>query len=772
MKKTLVIVESPAKCKKIEGYLGPGYKCIASYGHIQELNHKLGMKCINVENNFAPSFKEIEDKANNINKLRSEIAKCDEVILATDDDREGEGIAWHICDMFHLPIGNTKRIIFHEITKTAIVNAVKNPSRLNMDIVYAQQARQILDFVVGYEISPILWNNISRNSKVGLSAGRCQSPALRLVYDNQKDIDNSPGKKVYNTTGYFTSMVLGYVLDYNYDNEKDMEKFLEETVNHEHIYTCNKPRNVTKNPPQPYTTSTLQQSASTNINMSPKETMKHAQKLYEGGYITYMRTDSKTLSQDFIETVKPYIKDKYGEEYINKKIDELSVRKEETKKKKSKKKEEENKAQEAHEAIRPTDITREMVEDMEPKAIKLYKLIWKNTVESCMEAAKYSSITSIIKGAEEHNYRYSAEQVIFAGWKIVGGYDKESIEYKFLQTIKNNSIVEYKKIVSKVTMKDLKSHYTEARLVQLLEQKGIGRPSTFSSLIDKIQQREYVKKQDIKGKKIKCIDFELENDEITENSSDREFGNEKGKLVITQTGQIVIEFLIKNFEDIFNYEYTKGMEDNLDIIAKGDKIWYELIQECYEQINTLSKDLKQEKGEKINIKIDDIHTYIIGKNGPVITYKKEDGKLGFKSVKKDINIDDIKNGNLSLEDIEETRTFSGTILGKYEDKDLILKKGKYGLYVTWGENKKSFGWLKCDESEVTYDFIIDKLKNNTSIIREINSNSSIRNGKYGHYIFYKTDKMKKPKFIKLNKFNENYNECDINLLIEYVNNNI
>ena len=775
MKKTLIIVESPAKCKKIESYLGSGYKCIASYGHIQGLNNKLGMKCIDIDNNFEPKFIELSEKRRNIDKLKGEILKCDEVVLATDDDREGEGIAWHICSVCDLNVNNTKRIIFHEVTKNAIVNAVKNPTTINMDIVYAQQARQVLDFIVGYEISPILWSKISRNSKVGLSAGRCQSPALRLVYDNQKEIDSSPGRKVYNTTGYFTNSNLPYVLDYNHDTEENMESFLEESVNHEHIYSCNKPRNVTKNPPQPFTTSALQQTASTNLNMSPKDTMKRAQKLYEAGYITYMRTDSKTYSKDFIETVKPYIKEKYGEEYISKVIDELSVRKEEVKKKKKGKKgeEDESKAQEAHEAIRPTLITREEIDnDMEPRDKKLYNLIWRTTLESCMEAAKYSSVTSIITAAKDNKYRYSTEQAVFPGWKIVGGYEKENKEYVYLQTIKKDSIVEYRKVVSKVSMKDLKTHYTEAKLVQLLEQKGIGRPSTFSSLIDKIQEREYVKKQDVKGKKLKCTDYELTDDTITENSTEREFGNEKGKLVIQQTGILVIEFLIKSFGELFNYEYTKQMEDTLDLIARGEKVGHELSRECYDRIKELSKDIKVSSGEKLRINIDNIHTYMIGKNGPVISYKKDDGKIGFKSVKKDIDLDMLKEGKLTLDDIEEKQGFVGRKLGEHEGSDLILKKGKFGLYVTWGEKKKSFGWLKCDESEVTYEFIIDKLTNNPNIIREINKHISIRNGKYGHYIYYKNDKMSKPKFIKLNKLTENYNTCDEDIIVDYVNSNM
>ncbi len=259
---TLVIVESPAKCKKIESYLGTGYKCIASYGHIQELP---GIKYIDIENNFTPNFQHMPTKLQQISRMKTSINNAKEVLLASDDDREGEAIAWHICEVFGLPL-TTKRIIFHEITKSAIERAVQNPGRLNMDMVHAQQARQILDLIVGYKISPILWQHISRNSKSGLSAGRCQTPALRLVYDNQKEIDESPGKKVYNTTGYFTQMNLGFVLNHNFEiigfntAVNTMERFLEDSVEHAHVYSCSKPKQTTKNPPTPFTTSSLHKS--------------------------------------------------------------------------------------------------------------------------------------------------------------------------------------------------------------------------------------------------------------------------------------------------------------------------------------------------------------------------------------------------------------------------------------------------------------------------------------------------------------------------------
>ena len=301
----LVIVESPAKCRKIEKFLGNGYKCAASFGHIRGFDG--GLKAIDIDNHFKPAFRTLPKKAKYIKKLRMLIKKSSEVILATDDDREGEAIAWHLCQVFKLPINTTKRIIFHEITKSAIQHAIGNPTHLNMDKVCAQQARQILDLLVGFKISPILWKHISRNSKSGLSAGRCQTPALRLIYDNQKEIDNSPGKKVYETIGYFTKKNLEFKLNFNYSNEDSMGEFLESSIHFDHIYDVNKPKKISKKPPQPFSTSTLQQKASNELRFSPKQTMTLAQKLYENGYITYMRTDSKTYSKEFIIAAKLYI---------------------------------------------------------------------------------------------------------------------------------------------------------------------------------------------------------------------------------------------------------------------------------------------------------------------------------------------------------------------------------------------------------------------------------------------------------------------------------
>lgn len=757
-KNCLVIVESPAKCKKIEGFLGPGYRCVASFGHITTLQ---SLKDVDIQNHFKPSFKMIESKSSHIQKLRAMITKSDEVILATDDDREGEAIAWHICQLFKLPVATTKRIIFHEITKTAIQRAVLAPTVINMDTVHAQQARQIIDIIVGFKLSPLLWSQISRNSKNGLSAGRCQTPALRIIYENQKEIDKSPGKMVYNTTGYFTQHNLGFALNHNFIGTEDMEQFLEDSVEHKHVYSCGKVRSTTKNPPKPFTTSRIQQTANTELRCSPKETMALCQKLYENGFITYMRTDSETYSKEFLALAKSYVEKKWGEDYVRSDLEKMGDKD----KKKKKKEEKDNNAQEAHEAIRPTDINRtELVDDFSPKERKMYALIWRNTVESCMAAAKYNALTAVISAPQEKEYKYSTEQAVFPGWKVVAGYEKENAIYAYLRTLK--SVEGYKKIVAKVTVKELKSHYTEAKLVQILEEKGIGRPSTFASLVEKIQERGYVKRDNVEGKKLKCIDYELEGEEMSEIENTREFGNEKNKLVIQSVGIMVIEFLLANFAQFFDYDYTKTMENNLDKIAKNELIWHHLCQECLEDI-----DKTPCIQEKKQYRIDANHVYMVGKYGPVIKYTSDDGETTkFKNVKKDLDVTKIEKGEYTLSELlEEQHTKS---LGKHEGQDVYIKKGKYGYYVQWGKRTQSLARIEKDILDLTLDDVIGMLgETSKDVIRTINSDISVRKSKYGLYIYYKTNTHKKPEFISLKGFKDNVEDCETSVILTYVDEN-
>ena len=802
MPTSLVIVESPAKCKKIEGYLGPGYKVIASFGHLRTI---ASLEAIDVKNDFMPTFSIIQEdlKVKQVEKLRSEIAKADDVIIATDDDREGEAIGWHICDLYGLCITNTKRIIFHEITEQAIQSAISHPKRLNMALVKAQQSRQILDLLVGFTISPILWNCVSKTHDTSLSAGRCQTPALRLIYDNYLDIKSSPGKIVYNTTGYFTNLNLPFELNKDYTSVDDCRQFLEECKTWNFLCSTTSPKKVFKKPPEPLTTSLLQQFASNELNMSPKDTMKYAQQLYENGYITYMRTDSKKYSQEFIDKAKIYISTYYGVQYVSQAIDQLANSQDKKESalvleapnstNKRKKTVAEKKAipppQEAHEAIRPVDINvktpcpEESL--LQGKSIKLYELIWKRTLESCMPSSQYNSLSAKISAPQDSEFIYKVEQPIFLGWQIVDNVKKESDKtdgsYQYIATLKQNMAMPAKKIDSKFTMKELKSHYSEARLIQLLEEKGIGRPSTFASLVDKIQERKYVLKENIKGQQIEHIDFSLSQNNINELMVQREFGNEKNKLVIQPLGIIVIEFLLDKFEMFFNYQYTGTMEQELDLIANGNHDWIKTCEKCHNELTNKLDTLQDIK--KFSINIDDEHSLIIGKHGPVIkcVSKKDPKKVSFLPVKKNLDIENLKYiPKLTLEHVIDNNVngVSGSSIGKYRGQDLFIKQGKYGIYAQWGKETKS---LKEDFSSVPLDKInyIDVIKvldkdtildptKPVGFVRELNGNISIRTGKYGDYIFYKKPRSKTPQFFKLNGFNSDYKKCDKVLILNWI----
>ena len=811
----LVLVESPAKCAKIESYLGPGYKCIATFGHFRTLD---GLASIDTKKDFGLRFTLMDEKTKQIQRIRAEIATCTGgVIIATDDDREGEAIGWHVCDTFKLPTDTTPRIVFHEITKPAIEKAIQNPGVLNMDLVQAQFARQALDLLVGYNISPMLWKHIASSVQNSLSAGRCQSPALRLVYDNQREIDASPGKMVYNIVGYFTKLNLQFTLTHQFDAKQVAEEFLEESANHDHLFNLLPPKKVSKTPPIPFSTSLLQQKASSEMHYSPSETMSICQKLYEGSYITYMRTDSKTYSAEFVDKMKKHIISTWDEKYVHPDINRLVIGAEAStpKVKVSKKATAATappvKAQEAHEAIRPTKIEVSAIPDsFTAREQKLYKLIWTNAVESCMSNATCSSLTATITAPTtetiKNEYRFTAELVEFPGWKIVEGYEKENPHYQYLQNIKKNSILQYNKIKATSTMIELKSHYTEAGLIKLLEECGIGRPSTFSSLIDKIQKRGYVMKEDVKGKKIKCVDFELLPDELQELQTEREFGGEKNKLVLQPLGKIVIDFLVTHFNSLFEYDFTKRMEDDLDKVARGELTYKDICTYCMNQVTDLTRELKDKNIQKDSVVIDDVHTYVITSRGPAIKCitQGENGKkvTSYKSVKKDIDIARLKRGEYTLEQIvneKGTIETGGIHLGIYDGVDIVIKKGKYGLYFVWGEHKKSLSGVfpkSRNPETITYHEIVKiieaslvsvdagvdagvdentkpatKVKETIApkgMVRLITKDLSIRNGRFGDYIFYKTPEMKNPSFLKIKGFKEDYKTCSLDILIEWI----
>ena len=796
---TLLIVESPAKCSTIIKYLGPGYRCVATMGHMRYLD---GLDSIDVKNNYKLNFTVMESKKSQIKKIQSEIKLSAKVVVATDDDREGESIAWHICDMFHLPIDKTERIIFHEITKDALEYAVKHPVKINMNIVHSAHARQILDLLIGYKISPFLWQHISSEKGSSLSAGRCQTPALRVVYENELErlerlerlekiekinetineknimeknenaLPNVHSSYSYSVIGFFTRFNLQFSLTTLFETKKiiQLEDFLKASIHENTRFTfkrvSQKPTVHATKPPEPFTTSRLQQVASNEFTFSPSETMEICQTLYERGYITYIRTTGKNYSAEFVNGhAIPFIREKWGPEYAKSEVISRSDHKCI-----------DNDTVSAHEAIRPTDIMRfALTGDYHAREQKIYKLIWRNTVESCMSDYTFSSLdvlietNILIKGDGDcdqnredcfYTFSHTCYKPIFYGWKAVQGLTKEQSQQPqqqqhsamdYLQNIQNLSEISCNNIETRAAFSSLLSsaHYTEARLIHSLEEKEIGRPSTFSAIIEKIKEREYVKKQNIQGESIECVEYTVSIPEkkISQNIVCKEIGNEKNKLTITSLGKHVCEFLISHFPRIFSYEYTKQMEAELDDIACKKT---ESSIGSLEKLKRVCDACFREIGENIhnyNSKIKENKTKIIIKNDDNLSNKE------------------------SLSKCEH-------IVGTYGGFDIVLKNGRFGKYVVWGKNgihRKSLQKTQFQDkefSEISLDEIIRFIENDSNdidvddgsgsgsgIVRVINDDISIRSGKYGNYIFYKTMKMNKPKFISLKNFEKDIYTC-------------
>lgn len=782
---TLCLVESPAKCATIEKYLGESYKykCLATYGHFRRI---ASLKDIDLGAPVPIKYTLVEDsyKMDQLKRLKEEIEKAAEVILATDDDREGEAIAWHICDEFNLPVATTKRIVFHEITETAILNAMRAPTTINMNVVRAQQARQVLDLIVGYNVSPVLWKMVQYNKNNPLSAGRCQTPALQLVYDNFKEFEQCKGRKVYNTVGTFTSLFLPFTLNKEFESEEDAEYFLENDASHQHVFSRGEVKINSKPPPTPFTTSRLQQVSP----YSPIETMKLCQTLYERGLITYMRTDSNKYSAEFVESCRKYIVSQYGSEtYVSSDFQMVGSGKTDVS------------TVSAHEAIRCTDVyktTESVSASLQPKEQKMYAIIWKNTVASLMSAATFSSFVSHISAFDSLFYKYTCEQPVFLGWTIVdpdksdkSGKDDKS--YSHLSMLKQGTILEYRKIESKQTVLALKPRLTESKLVSLLEECGIGRPSTYASLVDKIQERNYVKKEDYEGAMVKCTDFELEGDNLIQIERERKVGAEKNKLIIQPVGVMVIELLQKHFDTLFNYDYTKEMEVGLDRIASPDSFpeeWIALCTRCEMEVSQLIRNLTNANNlNKISYAIDELHTYIIGKNGPVIK-RVEGDQVTFLPVIKNIDVKKLENHEYLLEEIlEEPAKSKGIMLGMYKGDELFVKKGKYGLYASYGENRFSlqefgnrpvenigfaevFELLEGDGGMLSLKY--NQTQKALKVVREVSASISIRKGKWGNYIYYKTAQMMTPQFFDLKTFEKDIKEkpekCDLVVLKKWI----
>ena len=711
-----VIVESPSKCSKIESYLGPGYKCAATYGHIRVVQSLDDVDC---GSSYQPRFRDSPSKRTKVASLSRFITCATSILLATDDDREGEAIAWHICDRFGLDVSTTPRIVFHEVTKTALQAAVASPTLVNMNLVRAQQARQVLDLLVGFTVSPLLWRGVESKRNAPLSAGRCQSPALRLVYDNQCEIDKAPGEGVYATTGYFTSKSIELPLIQGIETNEDALDFVQRSVLFTHKHSKTDPSISKRSPPLPFSTSLLQQKASSELKLTPKDTMEACQVLYEQGLITYHRTDMQLYAGEFTKAAATFIEGKYGRAYTRSVVGKQAAS---------------DTAQAAHEAIRPTSITVPIPAGVDGKALRVYKLVYRNTLESCMADARYETFkwTVTAPPLQTHSqpvYRRLFEKQVFDGWQAVAGKERGDCMYGYILSLSKGD-VGLTSLVSTYTIKKLRQHLTEAKLVSALEKAGIGRPSTFSSLVDKIQSRKYVKKQNITGRTLECPKIALQDGVITRSSSKRTFGEEKGKLVLQELGRAVMAFLISNFDSVFQYDFTKDMEGKLDDIARGTMTHAELCKECHDSLTSVIEATGLDSHTKL--RIDEDHTYIIGKYGPCVMYSKGE-ETKFLRIKPGVTRRQIVSEGLTLDQIvdrqpKQATVTAGVSLGSHLGHEAYLKDGKFGPYVRW--NDKNYKWKSGEHCPPTPSELAALL---SPEIR-LTSTMVIKRGPYGPYI--------------------------------------
>ena len=740
----LVIVESPSKIEKIKKYLNEIYKdkyefiVKASYGHIRDLDTK--KLSIDIDKNFKPTYILSQSKERVISELKHANKKCQEVWIASDDDREGEAIAFHISEILGIKPPKRKRITFSEITKQAIKSACENPKDINMDMFYAQQARRIIDRLIGYLISPVLWKQIqnSTKKKISLSAGRVQSVVMKLIIEREKEINKFESSSFYKTIGNFNNSTcnIDAELSDTFQDKKLVKEFLNHCLNSEFVVSDVIKKKSTRKPGLPFITSTLQQEASNKLRMSPKATMASAQKLYEGGYITYMRTDSYNLSVEATDNIKDYVMKNYGEKY-------LDVKSSKTKSKNS---------QEAHECIRPCNIkllTLSEDNNMTNFEQRLYRLIWCRTVASQMSKAQVDLNTTKISVSEceKHHFITKSETIKFDGFLKVYKYkedvnedEEEEIKVDKLKLKKGDIL---KRNCIKSTQKYSKpphGRFTEASLVKKLDEMGIGRPSTYSSMVSVVQDRNYATKRDKEGEEKEINIYELKDAEILKQKNKVKVNGEKQKLFPSQIGFIVNEFLTKHFSSIIDYKFTANLEDNLDKISLGEDKWEKIVKKIYNQFNPKviefngTEDLEKDKLKRVlgidPVSKNEVVTYI-GKYGPLVQLKGANTRF---APLKDIDIKTV-----TLEQALELFKYPYTLL-EYKGSPVEICKGKYGVYIKYSGQNYSLGEIL--EEQLNEDAIKTILEKTTeqpksNIIKKINEKIIIKNGKFGPYISYK-----------------------------------
>ena len=669
MSKNLVIVESPAKAKTIEKYLGSDFKVSSSYGHISDLPSKeLG---VDVENDFKPKYIISKDKKDIVKDLKKKTLAADFVWLASDEDREGEAIAWHLFESLKLEKAKTKRIVFREITKSAILKAIENPREINYNLVNAQQARRVIDRLVGFEISPILWRKV----KGGLSAGRVQSVAVRLLVDKEKEINDFITSSSFKISAKFSNssnVEFTAQLSGSFNSFAEANLFLEKSAKSNFNILSIDKKPVKKSASAPFTTSTLQQEASRKLGFNVSRTMSAAQRLYESGKITYMRTDSVNLSDDALKSAESVISKNYGDQY--------SRRKKYQNKNKG--------AQEAHEAIRPTNLGNQEV-NMESDQSKLYRLIWLRTIASQMSDANLERTTFKI-GSNNYSDQFitKGEVIKFDGFLKVyidGTDNEEDLNNSgILPALSNGESLSNLKMIATEKFSRPPYRYSEAALVKKMEELGIGRPSTYAPTITTIQNRKYVVKGSFEGDEREYRELMLKNGSITSNKGTEISGSDKGKLVPTEVGIVVTDFLVNNFKDILNYNFTASVEQDFDKIANGDKEWTSVLKEFYSSFHPIVEDVQlnaaRETGERVlgdDPKTGRKVSVRLGKFGPMaqIGTVDEEEKPIFAGL-----LPDQKISKITLEQTLDLFKLP-CYLGDFENEKIEANSGRFGPYV-------------------------------------------------------------------------------------------
>ncbi|RRJ93130.1 type I DNA topoisomerase [Paenimyroides tangerinum] len=670
MAKNLVIVESPAKAKTIEKFLGPDYQVESSFGHIADIPAKeMG---IDIENNFKPKYEVSADKKAVVKKLKDLSKKAEMVWLASDEDREGEAIAWHLAEELKLKEENTKRIVFHEITKSAILKAIDNPRKIDYNLVNAQQARRVLDRLVGYELSPVLWKKV----RSGLSAGRVQSVSVRLIVEREKEIDAFNPQGSFSVTAEFITekgKSFKAKLPKNFKTKEEAETFLHQNIGAQFKVSDLETKPTKKSPAAPFTTSTLQQEASRKLYYSVGQTMMLAQRLYESGLITYMRTDSVNLSKDAMAAAEAEIVKSYGAEFSKPRVYTTKAKG----------------AQEAHEAIRPTDMSRHSV-NIDRDQARLYDLIWKRTLASQMsDAALERTNVNVVADKHKEHFHATGEVLLFEGFLKVyleGHDDDEEEQEGMLPALKVNEALQNNGIVATERFSRPPARYSEAALVKKLEELGIGRPSTYAPTISTIIARNYIEKGTAEGTERKYEVLRLVGNEVQASVQIEKVGADKGKLIPTDIGIIVTDFLVKNFETILDYNFTAKVEQDFDEIAAGNEDWTKMMNDFYSHFHPIVKDVEQnadrESGERIlgtDPKSGKPILVRLGKFGPMAQIgDAEDEEKQFASLRPDQNI-----GTISLDEAL-TLFLLPKMLGDFEGEEVEVNNGRFGPYVRHG----------------------------------------------------------------------------------------